>query len=90
MIKLIATDMDGTLLTSEKKFPPHMFNIIDQLHEREIKFAVASGRQYYTLLKDFESVKDEVTFMQVAGSTPVLDTSKGKQSAYKKKPLFLK
>ena len=61
MIKLIATDMDGTLLTSEKKFPPHMFNIIDQLHEREIKFAVASGRQYYTLLKDFESVKDEVT-----------------------------
>ena len=26
MIKLIATDMDGTLLTSEKKFPPHMFN----------------------------------------------------------------
>ena len=49
MIKLIATDMDGTLLTSEKKFPPHMFNIIDQLHEREIKFAVASGRQYYTL-----------------------------------------
>mgnify|MGYP002767435540 FL=1 len=60
MIKLIATDMDGTLLTSEKKFPPHMFNIIDQLHEREIKFAVASGRQYYTLLKDFESVKDEI------------------------------
>ena len=35
-------------------------------------------------------IKDEVTFMQVAGSTPVLDTSKGKQSAYKKKPLFLK
>ena len=35
-------------------------------------------------------IKDEVTFMQVTGSTPVLDTSKGKQSAYKKKPLFLK
>ena len=45
-------------------------------------------------------IKDEVTFMQVAGSTPVLDSdctesckitlSKGKQSAYKKKPLFLK
>lgn len=35
-------------------------------------------------------VKDEVTFMKVASSTPILDTSKGKQSAYKKKPLFLK
>lgn len=63
MIKLIATDMDGTLLTTEKEFPPHLFNVIDRLHERNIKFAVASGRQYYTLLKDFEPVKDEVTFI---------------------------
>lgn len=35
-------------------------------------------------------LKDEITFMQVAGSTPVLDVAKRKQSAYKKKPLFLK
>lgn len=35
-------------------------------------------------------LKDEITFMKVAGSTPILDTSKGKQSAYKKKALFFK
>ncbi|MDE5977629.1 MAG: HAD family hydrolase [Turicibacter sp.] len=63
MAKLIATDMDGTLLTTKKQLPPNIFNVIDRLHERKIKFAVASGRQYYTLLKDFEPVKDEVTFI---------------------------
>ena len=34
--------------------------------------------------------KDEITFMQVASSTPVIDTARGKQSAYKKKPVFFK
>ena len=35
-------------------------------------------------------LKDEITFMQVAGSTPILETSKGKQSAYKKKAVLFK
>lgn len=35
-------------------------------------------------------LKDEVVLMQAAGSTPILDTSKGKHSAYKKKPVFFK
>ncbi len=35
-------------------------------------------------------LKDEIILMQVAGSTPILDTSKGKQSAYKKKTLLFK
>lgn len=35
-------------------------------------------------------LKDEIILMQVAGSTPILDTSKGKQSAYKKKALLFK
>ena len=35
-------------------------------------------------------LKDEIIFMQAAGSTPILDTSKGKQSAYKKKALLFK
>ena len=63
MIKLIATDMDGTLLNSKKEFPDHLFKVIEQLHKHRIKFAVASGRQYYTLLKDFEPVKDDMIFI---------------------------
>lgn len=46
MIKLIACDMDGTLLTSDKKLPKDLFSVLEQLRERGILFAVASGRQY--------------------------------------------
>ena len=63
MIKLIATDMDGTLLNSKKEFPNELFDVIDQLHKQNIKFSVAKWRQYYTLLKDFELVKDEMIFI---------------------------
>lgn len=35
-------------------------------------------------------LKDEIIFMQVAESTPILDTAKGKQTAYRKKSLLFK
>lgn len=35
-------------------------------------------------------LRDEVKLIQVAESAPILDTAKGKQSAYKKKPVFFK
>lgn len=35
-------------------------------------------------------LKDEITLIKAAGSTPIIGTSKGKQSAYKKKPLLFK
>ena len=48
-IKLIAADMDGTLLDSQKQLPQGLFPLIRALRERGIRFAPASGRQYYTL-----------------------------------------
>lgn len=46
MIKLIASDMDGTLLNDSKQLPPDFCEIIDKLYENGIKFTVASGRTY--------------------------------------------
>lgn len=46
MIKLIASDLDGTLLDSEKRLPPDFFDVLDELERRGIVFAVASGRTY--------------------------------------------
>ena len=46
MIKLIASDLDGTLLTSEKRIPSDFFDVLDELERRGITFAVASGRTY--------------------------------------------
>lgn len=46
MIKLIASDLDGTLLDSEKNLPSGFFEVLDELERRGITFAVASGRTY--------------------------------------------
>ena len=49
MIKLIAADMDGTLLDSQKRLPPELPALLAELKAAGIRFAATSGRQYYTL-----------------------------------------
>ncbi|MCI5578957.1 MAG: Cof-type HAD-IIB family hydrolase [Oscillospiraceae bacterium] len=46
MIKLIASDLDGTLLDDNKNLPSDFFETLDELEKRGITFAVASGRTY--------------------------------------------
>ena len=46
MIRLIASDMDGTLLDSRKNMPPRFEDAVRALAARGVRFAVASGRQY--------------------------------------------
>ncbi len=46
MIKLIASDMDGTLLNDRKELPADFFEVLDALERRGIKFTVASGRTF--------------------------------------------
>ena len=43
MIKLIATDMDGTLLDDEKRLPPDFSEVMDRLKRHDIRFTIASG-----------------------------------------------
>ena len=53
MIKLIATDMDGTLLDENGHLPEGFTDILDRLRANDIKLVVASGRPYYTLQTNF-------------------------------------
>ena len=47
MIKLIATDMDGTWLKENKTYDKELFEKEFQImQDRDIKFVVASGNQY--------------------------------------------
>lgn len=46
MYKMIYSDMDGTLLNSEKKISNINKNIIKKVQEREIVFGIATGRIY--------------------------------------------
>lgn len=68
MIKLVVADMDGTLLNSNKELSPKLFPIIERLHEKGIKFAVASGRQYYNLLKIYDVMQSKMTFIAENGA----------------------
>ena len=67
-IKLIATDMDGTLLNSKHELSDSFIPVFRKLKEQGIIFVAASGRQYYNLLKTLDEVKDEVIFAAENGS----------------------
>lgn len=64
MVKLIASDIDGTLMTyGQTQLPPAIFPLIHRLRERGILFCPASGRQYHSLRTLFAPVADEVCFL---------------------------
>lgn len=61
MIKLIVSDMDGTLLNDQKGMDEEIFEIIPKLKEKGIRFMAASGRQYPSLQTLFQAhIKDMV------------------------------
>lgn len=65
-IKLVATDMDGTLLNSKKEMPADFMDWV-KAHQ-QIRTVIASGRQYFTLEADFMPVRDELIFVAENGS----------------------
>lgn len=61
MIKLIVSDMDGTLLNDQKQIDTRIYDLLPKMQECGIRFVVASGRQYPSLRRDFaEHIKDIV------------------------------
>ncbi|WP_419219459.1 HAD hydrolase family protein [Gordonia sp. CPCC 206044] len=48
-LRLIVTDMDGTLLDESKRTPDSLWPLLDELTRRGIVFGLASGRQAATL-----------------------------------------
>ena len=58
MIKLVASDLDGTLLfKGAQSLPEEIFPLIRQLKELGILFVAASGRQYANMKKMFAPQK---------------------------------
>ena len=63
MIRLIATDMDGTLLNSASQVPEDLPQVIAALKEKGVLFCAASGRQYASLRRELEAVADQIVFI---------------------------
>lgn len=55
MIKLIATDMDGTFLRDDKSYSDEFIDVYHDLKKQNIKFMIASGNQYELLVSKFDS-----------------------------------
>ncbi len=77
MVKLIATDMDGTLLNDNGNINEKIFDLIHAFNEKDIKFAAASGRFYSQLSKNFEKVNTDIIFIAHNGAL-VKYNNKGK------------
>ncbi len=68
VIKLIVCDMDGTLLDDRKQLNEEFWEIQEKLTKNGIRFAIASGRQYFNLLEQFSRIKDQLIFLADNGS----------------------
>lgn len=73
MIKLIASDLDGTLLPPTKIMPAETFPLIEELHKKGVLFVPASGRQLPNLLKLFAPVADKIAVIAENGGLVWLD-----------------
>lgn len=67
-LRLIAVDMDGTLLDGEGHIPDELWPLLDELDERGILFAPASGRQLATLQRSFDHARDDVVYIAENGA----------------------
>ena len=66
MIRLVATDMDGTLLNSRKELPPDFESWV--VHHPEIRVVIASGRQYQTLYDNFSAAREQLIYIADNGA----------------------
>ena len=63
MIKLIASDKDGTLLDDNKNLPKDFFKLLDILNKMGIIFIIASGRSFLALKDMFGERCNSMSFI---------------------------
>lgn len=73
MIKLVASDIDGTLLMAgEQSLRASVFDMIEKLHKKGIMFVAASGRPYCEMKELFRPVVDKMGFVCNDGAMTVI------------------
>ncbi len=65
-VKLVVTDMDGTLLNSKHEVSFKFFKLFSEL-KNHIHFVAASGRQYHSITHKLGSIKDDITIIAENG-----------------------
>lgn len=69
MIKLVVSDIDGTLLEDGgHQIKQELFDTILRLREQGIQFAAASGRQWASIEAVFEPIKEKIFYLSDNGA----------------------
>ncbi len=68
MIKLIVVDLDGTLLDSNHQLPTDFWEVEEKLFQKNILFAIATGRQFYNVIQLFDKISDRTLFLAENGT----------------------
>jgi Cof subfamily protein (haloacid dehalogenase superfamily) len=78
-VKLVVTDMDGTLLNDDHEVSDQFYQQFIKLKEKNIHFVAASGRQFQSIQDKLKAIKDQISIigenggiMQHATETKVL------------------
>ncbi|XMO86923.1 HAD family hydrolase [Algibacter sp. AS12] len=66
-IKLVVTDLDGTLLNSKHEVSPLFFELFKSLKQHNILFVAASGRPYYSITEKLQTIKDDIIIVAENG-----------------------
>ena len=59
-VKLVVSDMDGTLLNSKGEVSALFFELFKKLQKQNILFCAASGRQYHSIVNKLATIKNEI------------------------------
>lgn len=68
MIKVIASDMDGTLLGDSHRLDEETFEVIEQAQKRGIRFMLATGRNYEGAMHAMGELGQRLTCDYLVGS----------------------
>lgn len=72
MIKAVATDIDGTFLTFDRRYDHQLFaRLMNYFQQHDLRFIVASGDQYYFLHDLFEPYSSQLGFVAENGALTV-------------------
>ena len=72
-VRLVAVDMDGSLLDDAKRIDPSFWPLLDTLVARGVTVCPASGRQYATLRRQLD--RDDLVYVAENGAYVVRDGS---------------
>ena len=59
-VKLVVSDMDGTLLNSKNEVSQQFFDLFKELQKHNVLFCAASGRQHNSIVEKLASIKDDI------------------------------